>query len=450
MLDKFKAGGFQRSVAVVFGGSAVAQIITLLALPVLTRIYDPQDFSLLAVYAAVLGILLTVACLRFEIAIPLPEEKGEAISLLILSLISTAALSLLTLLLVLILADQFVDLIQAPRIHQYLWLLPVGILLGGAFNAFQYWATREKQFGLIAKTRLLQAVGGAIVQISGGLLGGVLGLLLGYVVNVGAGAAGMAKSAISENYKLIKEVKFEHLKKAFVRYQNFPKYSSAEALVNTAGIQLPIIIIAAVLESAEAGFLMLALRVMQAPMAYLGNAIAQVYLSGAPEKLRDGTLNRFTADVLGGLLKLGVGPIVFVGLIGPESFKIVFGDEWVSAGVMLTWMIPWFAFQFVASPISMVMHVIGRQRSMLLLTVVGFLIRIGTVVFVVGYDPDWISEAYVLSGGVFYFICFWVFASAAGVTRKMMAPLIMRAIPIVGGWVALGMILKMGLGEFGG
>ena len=78
---------FARGVGVLVGGTAFAQAIAVLALPLLTRLYTPDDFSVLAVYAAVLGISSVVACLRLEIAIPMPEDEGTAINLMLLGLI---------------------------------------------------------------------------------------------------------------------------------------------------------------------------------------------------------------------------------------------------------------------------------------------------------------------------------------------------------------------------
>jgi O-antigen/teichoic acid export membrane protein len=55
---------FARNVAVLVGGTAVGQAIVVLASPILTRLYTPEDFGVLAVYASLLGILSTVAALR--------------------------------------------------------------------------------------------------------------------------------------------------------------------------------------------------------------------------------------------------------------------------------------------------------------------------------------------------------------------------------------------------
>jgi O-antigen/teichoic acid export membrane protein len=64
---------FIRSVSVLVGGTATAQVISILASPVLTRLYTTEDFGLLAVYGSIIGIVGVIASLRYELAIPIAE-----------------------------------------------------------------------------------------------------------------------------------------------------------------------------------------------------------------------------------------------------------------------------------------------------------------------------------------------------------------------------------------
>ena len=96
MKSKFKSllsNGLVKSTGVLVGGTAFAQALTILVLPILTRLYTPDDFSLLAVYTAILAIVSSVACLRFEIAIPLPSSDDVAIRLVCLALLSVVAVT---------------------------------------------------------------------------------------------------------------------------------------------------------------------------------------------------------------------------------------------------------------------------------------------------------------------------------------------------------------------
>lgn len=84
---------FIRNVRVLAGGTALAQLVALLVLPFLTRLYTPEDFTILATYTSVLALLTVIACLRFEIAIPMPKEQEGAINLLALSIISVVGIT---------------------------------------------------------------------------------------------------------------------------------------------------------------------------------------------------------------------------------------------------------------------------------------------------------------------------------------------------------------------
>jgi len=104
-------GGFVRSVGVLVGGTAFAQALTVLALPLVTRLYTPFDFSVLAVFVSILSIISVAACLRLEIAIPLPESDEDAANLLALALCACSVVSALTGIVVWWFPSQIVNLV---------------------------------------------------------------------------------------------------------------------------------------------------------------------------------------------------------------------------------------------------------------------------------------------------------------------------------------------------
>jgi len=404
-LQQLGQKSFVRSVAVLVGGTAFGQAVALLALPLLTRLYSPQDFSLLAVYVGLLGIISAAACLRFDIAIPLPEKDEDAANVLVLALMLASTVSALLAIPIVLIPERVAAWIGQPKIAGYLWLLPIGVLLAGSYNAMQFWATRKKDFPAIARTRVFQSVGGAATQVGMGMMGYTpLGLMVGQMLNSGAGGFGLALRISKTARAAMASVSFHRMKRLFREYDRFPKYSSLEAFANNAAIQLPVILIASLAVGPEAGFLALAMRVMQAPMGLVGGAIGQVYLSRAAEEHRVGALGIFTAGILGGLLRTGVGPLLCVGIVAPEAFALVFGDDWTRAGVLVAWMTPWFVFQFLASPVSMALHITRHQRLALLLQIFGLALRVAFVVAAVEVSEGLVSESYAISGAVFYLV----------------------------------------------
>jgi O-antigen/teichoic acid export membrane protein len=82
-----------KGVFVIGGGTALAQGIGIISTPVITRLYNPSDFGLLGVYSSVLTILLVLASLRYEYAIPVPKDSSKAANLLILCLMIIAGVT---------------------------------------------------------------------------------------------------------------------------------------------------------------------------------------------------------------------------------------------------------------------------------------------------------------------------------------------------------------------
>lgn len=445
MRQKFDAlfrQGFVRSVGVLVGGTAFAQALMVLVLPLLTRLYTPEDFSVLAVYASILGIISVAACLRLEIAIPLPQNDDDAANLLALALCSSAGVAGLSALIVALFPTQIIALVAQPKLEPFLWLLPLGIWLSSSYAALQFWTTRKKRFSVIAKTRMTQAIGGAGAQVGLGWAGiAPLGLVLGQMINSGAGIFGLMRDALKNDRPALRAINWPSMQRTFSEYDRFPKYSTIESLANSVSIQLPVIIIAALAAGPEAGFLMLASRVIFAPMALIGGAVSQVYLSRASDELRADTLGQFTANIMVGLVKTGVGPLVFAGIVAPVAFPVIFGSSWQRAGEMVAWMTPWCVLQFLASPISMILHVTQNQRAALILQILGFVMRIGAVVAAVYWAKSWIVEFYALSGFIFYFIYLCVVISIAKIRLKDVFKTFKPGSLIVITWVLLGMFL---------
>ena len=199
--------------------------------------------------------------------------------------------------------------------------------------------------------------------------------------------------------------------------------------------------IAALAAPAEAGYLMMATYVMQAPLALIGAAVGQVYLSQAAHENRLGNLGPFTADVLAGLAKAGAGPLLAVGIVSPAAFGLVFGAGWERAGLLVAWMTPWFILQFLVTPVSMGLHVTGHQRVALLLQIFGLVLRIAFVWVASRWSQATISEGYALSGVVFYGLYLLIVVRCTGTPMSRLTHALGRSTGPLLLWCATALIL---------
>lgn len=394
---------FLGPVLTLVSGTVIAHAITAITLILVARLYSPTDLGVLGLFASIFYTLSVIACLRFDIAIPLPKDDAEARDVFWLALLGGVFLSCLIAIAVFLIPIPVLSLVGLEQLAPYLWILPFAIMAAASLSAFQNWHVRTRKYGAIARARVAQSAGASTIQISSGLISPTpLGLIAGFVVNGGAAAAFLytEMSCKSEISKL--KPNFSRLHSAFKKYQFYPLFSTWEALANSAAIQFPILLIGIMVSEAEVGQLLLATSVVQAPMALFGTAASQVFLSQAPERARQGRLYQTTRDAITTLLRVGAPILTIIAIASPYIFPLMFGNEWARAGVIAAFMTPWLLLQFIASPISMVLYITGRQSLAMGIQICGLIFRTLATWAGAKFLDDRATEAYALSGVFFY------------------------------------------------
>ena len=375
-------GSAVRHVAILVSGTAMGQIAVVAASPIVTRLYTPEEFGVLGVYIALLGIIGVIAGLRYEFAIPLPKSIIGAANLLALSLVCVVITSALLTSFIFIFYQQIPCWLHTPAIATYLWILPIGVFLTGLFQSFNYWAIRRKNFSGIALTSVQQGVGGAAAQLVLGYYGfGATGLITGQIIGQCAGLSALVKGAYINDKVQLKKLSWQRITLMAKRYSRFPKYTTWQAMANTSSAMLPLILFASLLSPAIAGLYMLAQRTLSMPLSLVGRSIGQVFHSRAAEAYHEGTLDQLTLKAFQRLLRVGLGPLIFIGVLAPDLFALFFGEKWRQSGIYAQWMVPWLVAQFVVSPLSIVSSVTGHQVGELVSQIIFVVVRIGALLF---------------------------------------------------------------------
>lgn len=258
MIERIKALGankFLRSVAILTGGTLAGQVIIILALPFLTRLYAPTDFGMLAVYASLIGVLSVAACLRFDIAVMIPDKNADAINLLALALVFATLVFVVLMIGTIFWAGPITTLIKQPEIAPYLWMVALGVWLASLYSAMRYWSMRQKRFADVAKTQLTRAIGGVGTQLGIGVVQAApFGLLFGQMIYGGLGTLGLLVAFLRAEGRMLGEIKLAVMRRKFVEYRKYPIFSVPESLLNAAASNIPVILIASMASLQEAGF----------------------------------------------------------------------------------------------------------------------------------------------------------------------------------------------------
>jgi O-antigen/teichoic acid export membrane protein len=369
---------FVRGVSVLVVGTVVAQGVMVLASPILTRLYSPEDFGLLAVFTALLSTVVVVASLRYELAIPLPDSDEDALPLLVLSLSIVIAMAVLSAIPLLLFRNEIARLCNTPALASYIWLVPLGALFAGAYNVLNFWGVRTKAFTPLAKTKVSQSLAAVGIQLGGASLGPVA-LLVGQVAGNASGSLSLSLRLLPRCRQAFARVSPASVLQAARRYKTFPLFSASCAVLDTVASQLPAVLFAMLFSAAAAGSYGLAYRVLSVPMQLLGQAIGNVFLSSGAEARRDGNLRPMVLRIHRQLAHLGMPPILVLLIAGPAMFTQVFGPNWQQAGVFAQWLAPWLYLVFITTPLSALFEVLERQGIAMVIQGVTLVVRVVSI-----------------------------------------------------------------------
>ena len=357
---------FSRNVLTLMTGTTIAQAIPIAITPILTRLYSPEDFGVLALFVAVTSILGSVANGRYELAIMLPEDDEGAINLAALGVLIASIFSLLLFIPAIFLNAQITDLLGNQAISFWLYLVPIVVWLVGLYNVLNYLNIRKKLYKDIARATIYKSTAMATVQLAYGFIkASASGLIWGQIAANVAANAKLAKNAI-QHYEL-KTVHWSALKRIGKRYLDFPIYSMWAILANTLATHLVNIMISLYYTVATLGFYSLAQKILGMPSALIGNSIGQVYFQQATkEKQATGkAIKTFDATAK----KLLIVSLVFftpLYFILPDVFSFAFGNEWRVAGEYGQIVLPLFVIRFIAAALSNTNNIFEKQRIALL------------------------------------------------------------------------------------
>jgi O-antigen/teichoic acid export membrane protein len=224
---------------------------------------------------------------------------------------------------------------------------------------------RHRRYGAIGIRNVLQGIGQTATQVGLGLMHiRPVGLLLGIGVGRLFGLGGLVSGG-----GLLRQPRpsLAAMRRTLHRYRRFPLLTVPSGLLNSAGLELPLLVVSALYGDARAGLLGLTIRVVGAPSMFIGEAVTQVFIGESSAAIREpnGRLAPMLRRTVGRLLMIGALPTAALFVAGPWLFGVVFGSTWTEAGDYARILALAYLAQFAVIPISPTLQLLERQGQAL-------------------------------------------------------------------------------------
>lgn len=353
--DGTEAGpmSFAKQTLVVAAGAGGAQLVLFLATPWLARAYSPAAFGEFAVFQSVMVALVTVSCLRYEMAIPVEKDARQVGHLSAVSLLAVLAVSAVALAVTLSVHFRMVP-VGAGALGASIAYVPFVLLCTGLFQLTTFLGIREGNF---LHTGLFKVGQAACFVIAALLLPGV-GLVGAFAI----GAAFSALGLLRYRHRLYASSRYDLINVAR-RYRDYPLLSMPTALLDSLALAAPVLIISEFFSSQDTGNFSQVQRLAAAPLLLVAMAISQVFFKHASEHRHAGQpLAPLLVRTVAGLAVGGLALWLAVAAFGEPLFRLLLGNAWrTDTGFLLLSITP-IVIRILVSPVSNIFMVCDRVR----------------------------------------------------------------------------------------
>ena len=346
---QLNTGSFFKNVTTLAAGTTVAQVITILASPVLSRLFTPEDFALFAAFTSIAALFAIIATGKYELAIILPDEDRDATQILFAVILLVGIISIFSPV-VLIVLSKFSPACNLILSNNLLVYFIVFVFCSANLEALRYYFVRIKQFKAISYRTIL----GSLITVFLNVIGGYfLNIPAMFVIST---TIAQVLCLVLFVYFIKNNIKFswfniKAIKICLFKYKKFPLFTMPGQLLNSFTGSLPILILPALYSQNDIGQFAFVQKIVGIPMTIIGGSVAQVFFQKFAAVKRDGQKKLFLKTFFYLFVFITACAIPCV-IVAVPTFNVIFGAKWLFAAKLAQILAPMYIAQFAVSNIS--------------------------------------------------------------------------------------------------
>ena len=363
---------FFRNMLTLLSGSALAQLIPFLLLPILQKwFYTPASFGELALYTSVTMLLAQIASMKYEFAIVNAKKQSEAENLLVGALSIALIFSLITAVVFLVFDDYIADLFNAHKVKKFFYLVPFSVFFFSSFETLNYWNNRKKNYKRIATAKVSKTLSaestkftlGYIKYVSNGLIiGRVVGEVFSSLILFGSFIVNDMKSFHLSYRKQI----WSDLKSNY----RFPMFTMPSVLVGNLINLVFIGLFSLYFGMEKTGVIGISVVYVSVAFGLISQSFSQVFYKELSDTKGKKALLKLYLGNAKYLVIISVLAVLFVQLIPAQWIASLLGEKWIDLMPTLKILVYSYAVAFISSSLSFIYMRVNKQKQMLVFDII--------------------------------------------------------------------------------
>ncbi|WP_318461175.1 lipopolysaccharide biosynthesis protein [Photobacterium leiognathi] len=318
----------------LLSGSLFAQIISVVTIPIITRLFGAEEFGVFAIILAISMILVPLFLLGMHLAILIPKDEVEALKLVVLGIVFSLIAFVYTCIICHFFYKEIAVLFNIKASYLMIMTLPLLTISQAILILASYWGVRNNKVTAVSYGKIGESLSDRGFSIMLGCYGYTTSIILILTKSV---SGFLSSFFIFKKTPLLSSksnLSNKSLCEAIPVYKNYIIYNTSSSLLMTVGLQVPVILIGSLFGPLFAGFFAMANRLVNIPVQALGGALSKTITKHiASEWHRDKEVAKISiVNMYNNLFSLLLLPFLLISLIGEPIIVFVLGDEWTESG----------------------------------------------------------------------------------------------------------------------
>lgn len=355
---KIKISSNQKNIAKITSGTLIGQGVTIISLPIITRIYGAEIIGIWALLHSIAVIINSFSDLGLTNSIMVDDDANVEKNYQVITTMS-AIISIMASIFVTLYCVFANDRLEMNLIFAFIFLAIMIFTLQQTQLCYT-WLNRNKKYNVLMKNPLINNGVYGLLAIGLGLFGfKTYGYFIGYIIGQVVTLWHMKRNLSGKMFTL----KLQDFKDVIKVNKKFVIYQIPTNVIAKLKSQLPTLLVKAFWGTEMLGYYSISIRMLQIPSTLLASAIGRIFFQTVSTMKREGkAIGQFVYQNMTRAMKIAIVPMALLMAFGDIAAKVFLGEEWAIAGDFIRILALQYFFAFLMNTVHGLTITLDKQN----------------------------------------------------------------------------------------
>ncbi|HFQ5567890.1 TPA: lipopolysaccharide biosynthesis protein [Vibrio vulnificus] len=376
------------------GGNVFAQFLAVVFIPILSRMYSPEEFGIATFFLAITSCAISVSSLRYATAIPIVKGEKEFLASIVSSSAIVAATSVLFWWVIYNFNFEFLRPIFEVKDIAVIYIIVMSIN-----NILINVIIRRGEYKTIGLAKISSATILNFSRLLAGLLSIENGLVVSLIISELVTLFVILYSNKPASFLIIRErtLKKNNILDFLKKYKRYPIFQvpSQASLIVTQ--YAPVFLLSISFDASYVGIYAMANNLVNMPVNSFGLALSQIFYGEFSKEHNQEKMLKTSLIIIGSIVTVTIPVLLIFYLYGESIIALLLGNRWQFVYEVSFYMLILGATKLCVSSISQSFNIFDKQSFQLKLNILSLFSSYSSLFLSMKIGVDFLETIYIYS-----------------------------------------------------